>query len=104
MSAQPAAHGPTRGNRRIWLLALVTLLVWVPALLLGAGLAVASITGCDVHEGFAQACHTWAGDIGGMLYTLTMMGWFMLITLPFMLVTSLLWLALAVFWLWRRFR
>ena len=106
MSLPPAAPGLSPRARRAWLLALVlvTLIAWLPALSLSAGLAIASLTGCQVHEGFAQPCQTWAGDIGGLLYGMTVMGWFLLITLPLMLITLAPWLVLGVIWLWRRFR
>lgn len=48
-----------------------------------AGL-IADWNGCALHEGYAQACILFGTDIGGVLYTMTVMGWLMLISLFFL--------------------
>ncbi|WP_232629917.1 hypothetical protein [Methylobacterium sp. Leaf118] len=70
------------------MLLVLTVIVWTPALLLGLGLALARLTGCPVDEGSRHPCRICGLDIGGLLYTLTMMGWLMIPMLPFMLLTA----------------
>lgn len=48
-----------------------------------AGL-IADLNGCGLHEGFAQPCIVAGVDIGGLLYTMAVMGWLMLVSLFFL--------------------
>ncbi|MBC9209690.1 hypothetical protein IBL26_22825 [Roseomonas aerophila] len=48
-----------------------------------AGL-IAELNGCGLHEGFAQPCIVAGVDIGGLLYTMAVMGWLMLVSLFFL--------------------
>lgn len=85
MSAVPPG-GIRRGrNRRMLLLGV--LIVWTPFLLLVLSLVVARLTGCTVNEARAQPCRIAGLDIGGLLYTLMMMGWLVIPLLPFMALT-----------------
>lgn len=82
---------------------ILTLIVWTPALLLALGLGLAFVTGCPVDEGSRHPCVVCGFDIGGLLHTLTMMGWLMIPLLPFMALTILVGLwsgirALVVAW------
>ncbi|KKB76304.1 hypothetical protein VW29_21010 [Devosia limi DSM 17137] len=43
---------------------------------------VAEATGCVVNEAGINPCLVLGQDIGGVLYTTGVMGWFMLVTLP----------------------
>lgn len=52
----------------------------VAAVLVATGLT--AITGCDVNEGGVQACNLLGLDIGELLYTLFVSGWYALVTLP----------------------
>jgi len=67
---------------------LITI-VWTPALLLALGLGLAFLTGCRVDEGSRHPCPICGLDLGGLLYTLTMMGWLMIPMLPFMALSIL---------------
>ncbi len=65
------------------------LLVWTPALLCALGLGLARLTGCRVDEAGKYPCPIAGFDLGGLLHALTMMGWFVIPMLPFMLLTLL---------------
>jgi hypothetical protein len=91
------------------LLMLVTLLiltwtVWPVALVAVAG-NIASANGCQLDEGSVHPCIVNGRDMGEQLYGMSVMGWFMLVTIP----TGLLALAiygaiLLAVWLVRRAR
>lgn len=77
----------------------------VAAVLLASLLA--TIAGCNVNEGGAEACSLLGLDIGGLLYMLFVSGWFALITLPIGVPAVLVGLVLygiAKVTLWRRNR
>ena len=42
----------------------------------------ASLNNCQLHEGFANPCHVLGIDIGGFLYSLFVLGWFTLLSIP----------------------
>lgn len=46
--------------------------------------AVADLNGCGLHEGYPQPCLVLGVDIGGILHTMVVMGWLMLISLFFL--------------------
>ncbi len=66
--------------------------VWIGAALVVVGLlpvalaflagGIASAAGCVLHEGFANPCMIGGTDWGETLYTLFVMGWLALVTLP----------------------
>ncbi|GGF65229.1 hypothetical protein GCM10007301_26230 [Azorhizobium oxalatiphilum] len=85
-------------------LALVTLLVWTPLLGVLISTEAASALGCRLNEGGTYPCLVLGMDIGDLLYTLFVLGWLMLLTAPFMLITALMWAGLIVRWAWRRLR
>jgi hypothetical protein len=89
---------------RLAVLAVVTLLVWLPFLSLVAGLFLAGYTGCQVDEGSVHPCPVGGFDLGPMLYDMTVAGWLMIAALPFMLLTALAWAGLALAWVVRRLR
>lgn len=58
-----------------------------------AGL-VAKANSCELHEGFVNPCVIFGVDLGGMLYSMGVFGWFMLISLPIGILgalASILW-------------
>lgn len=81
---------------RVAALAVLTLLIWYPAVRLGLSLGVSSALGCEVHEGFAQPC-PWRGmDLGPWLYEGFVFGWFLLLTGIPMLLSIPAWLIWGV--------
>jgi hypothetical protein len=82
MSVVPPGVTRRRRNRPVLLLGV--LIVWTPFLLLVLSLVVTRLTGCTVNEAGAQPCRIAGLDIGGLLYTLMMMGWLVIPLLPIM--------------------
>jgi len=73
-----------RVPRRIWLLLLMVVIGSMP---LASGVLagkIADLNDCGLHEGFAQPCVVLGVDIGGLLYSMVVMGWLMLISLFFL--------------------
>ena len=57
--------------------------------------AISSANDCVLHEGGVNPCVVWGVDLGELLYTLGVMGWFMLISIPFGSIGVLI----ALFWI-----
>ena len=83
-----ARPSPSRRRRRVILILL--LITWLPVLPFALGLALTSLTGCTVNEAGTHPCPVAGHDIGDLLYTLTMTGWLLIPSLPFMALTLLL--------------
>lgn len=80
---------------RIWGLILMILIGIAPLVSVVLAGLIAEINDCPLHEGFVQPCIVLGRDIGGLLYTMAVMGWLMLISL-FFLAGGLLGLAAEV--------
>ncbi|TDK38793.1 hypothetical protein E2F50_01195 [Rhizobium deserti] len=77
-------------------LAVILLLSVSPLVsVLGAG-TVAELAGCQIDEGSVHPCQIGGSDYGEMLYFLTVLGWFSLLTLPFGAVALMVWLGALV--------
>jgi hypothetical protein len=57
---------------------------------------IAESHGCTLNEGSVNPCIVDGEDMGHTLYTMFVMGWFMLVTLPAGLVALLVWIIVAV--------
>jgi hypothetical protein len=66
------------------ILILVAILIWTlwPVALVAVAGSIASSNGCALDESTAHPCIVNGQDIGGTLYAMGVMGWFMLVTLP----------------------
>ncbi len=96
-----------RRHRRLALsgLAAVTLLAFAPLLSVLFTSVVAGALDCRVDEASTYPCPGPFGtDLGELLTFTGMMGWFMLVTAPFMLATALAWAVLALWGAWRLLR
>ena len=71
-------------SRRIGLLILMVVIGIAPFVSVALAGLIAEWNGCVLHEGFAGPCIVFGTDIGGVLYTMTVMGWLMLISLMFL--------------------
>jgi hypothetical protein len=59
--------------------------------------AIARTHGCKVDEGSAHPCIINGQDYGQLLYTLGVLGWLMLVTLPAGLFAFVVWLIILIF-------
>jgi len=87
-----------------WLLVVVTALSWAPVLSAFGSLGLGSALGCTVNEAQPNPCLVLGLDLGGALYSGFVLGWLMLVTLPFALAALLAWVVLGLRAIWRRFR
>ena len=86
-------------------LLVATLVAWAPLISVLLTFAIAGALECRVDEGSVHPCPGPFGtDLGPALYTMGVMGWLMLVTAPFMLVTGLAWTLLLLRWAWRKLR
>ena len=60
--------------------------------------AVAPIVGCEVNEGSPTPCLVFGVDIGKILYTLGVMGWLGVVTLPTGGLALAAYTLFAIFW------
>jgi hypothetical protein len=58
--------------------------------------AIANAYGCKVDEGSVHSCIINGHDYGELLYSLGVMGWFMLVTIPGGLVAFVSWLIFLI--------
>ena len=81
--------------------AIVAILAGWPVLSVLASSLIASWNGCTLHEGYASRCIVYGIDLGGPLYSMGVLGWLMLMTLPLGAIALIGW---TVIWLVARKR
>ena len=60
----------------------ITILTLAPVLSAFAAYAIANLNDCTLHEGYVNPCVIVGVDLGGALYTMGVLGWLGLMTLP----------------------
>ncbi|GHD17264.1 hypothetical protein ACFOEZ_14285 [Tianweitania populi] len=101
------AAGRSKAWTIFWFLfSLVAILLFAAAPIISALTAgsIASAHGCQLDEGSIHPCVINGTDYGETLYQFGVMGWFMLITVPTGLFLLVVWLAVALIHLFRRYR
>lgn len=101
----PASARPRRFPWLVYVLLLVMILLVALAPVISVAIAgfIAEANGCVLNEGGIHPCLVSGEDVGGSLYTMFVLGWFMLATLPLGTVAlAVLLLVLVVHLLWRR--
>jgi hypothetical protein len=78
------------------LLILIPILLWTiwPVILVAIAGAIASANGCQLNETVINSCIVDGREMGNTLYSLGVMGWFMLVTIPTGLLALLIFLLL----------
>jgi len=95
ISAPPARRGWGWGR---WALLAATVVGWAPVVAWAAGLILSDRLGCPVR-GAASPCPTALGDVGDLVYGLTVMGgWMMIPAAILMIPTGLAWAGLFLAW------
>lgn len=106
-SVRRAAGVPLRTMVRAYTVALLTILGFAlfPVLSVLIVSLVAGAAGCSVNEGSVTPCVIAGVDMGGLLYTMGVLGWLMVATIPVGAMLLAGWLALLLGHLaWRHFR
>ncbi len=86
--------------RNLLILGLILLWMIWPMILAGAAGAIASANDCQLNETVINSCIVNGREMGDTLYTMGVMGWFMLVTIPTGLLALLLFLLiLLIEWL-----
>lgn len=88
---------PLTGKRFPWILywpalLLIIFVALAPVASVVACGIIANANGCQVDEGSVHPCIINGKDYGQILYTLGVMGWFMLLTLPAGVLGFVFWL------------
>jgi hypothetical protein len=80
------------------LLILIPILLWTiwPVVLVVIAGAIASANGCELNETMINSCIVNGREIGNTLYSMGVMGWFMLVTIPTGLLALLIFLLLLL--------
>src|SRR5881398_853305 len=79
-----------------WILYCIVLVALAPVGSVVACGLIANAHGCRVDEGSVHPCMINGKDYGQLLYTLGVMGWLMLVTLPAGALAFALWLIVLV--------
>jgi len=77
-------------------LAVIVILSGFPLFSVILTYLIADANGCSVNEAFVQPCVVMGTDLGEMLYTMGVMGWLMLVTLPFGMLAFPVWLVFLI--------
>ena len=77
---------------------LIALLAGWPIASIAAAGAIARWNGCTLHEGFVNPCPVGGWDIGGTLYTMSVMGWFLIVSIPLGVVALAVWTTAWLLW------
>jgi hypothetical protein len=72
------------------------LVICAPLISVATSMGIAYITGCTLHEGFTNTCLVLGFNIGDILHTMFLMGWFMLLTIPYGVIVLILIAAICV--------
>lgn len=78
------------------LLVLIVLFALAPVGTAIASASIANAHGCQVDEGSAHPCIINGHDYGQLFYTLGVLGWLMLVTLPGGLFAFVIWLIVLI--------
>jgi ABC-type Fe3+ transport system permease subunit len=81
----------------MWIvLAAILIVTAAPLISVIVAGSIAEANGCTLHEGFVNPCIINGRDVGQTLYTMGMMGWLMLASIPLGGIALVVWLVLAV--------
>jgi hypothetical protein len=83
-------------------LILILLVTFAPVLGVLVSAAIASAAGCSVNEAAVTPCIVFGADIGGLLSTLFVGGWYMFFTFPIGVLALSVWTVFLLISIQRR--
>ncbi|MDB5561933.1 MAG: hypothetical protein JWN11_1351 [Hyphomicrobiales bacterium] len=78
------------------ILAAILLLALLPLISVLVASSIAEANGCPLDEGSVHACLVAGHDLGELLYTLGVLGWLMLASLPLGGIGVIVWLVILI--------
>ncbi|MDX2257293.1 MAG: hypothetical protein NW205_00095 [Hyphomicrobiaceae bacterium] len=75
---------------------VAVLLALAPLICVVIAGTIADAHGCRLHEGFVNPCMISGEDWGKALYTMAVMGWFAIATLPLGAMAIVVWLVVEI--------
>ena len=94
-SSMPRKHLPPLVIHAIVIFGIL-LVAFAPVISVAVAGGIANANGCDLDEGSVHPCIVNGRDIGSTLYTMGVLGWFMLATIPLGLALVVLYIAVVV--------
>ena len=83
---------------------IIALFAGAPILSLAIAGTIAQWNGCTLHEGFVNPCVVGGTEVGQTLYTMSVLGFMAIATIPIGIVLFLVWTAAWLFWALRKRR
>lgn len=77
-------------------LILILAFMLLPIISVAISSSVASVAGCTLNEAAAHPCVIVGVDFGGLLYGMGVLGWLMLLTIPYGGIMLLCWLIAVI--------
>lgn len=92
-----SASGPARFPwlRYCLVLLVILLIALFPVISVIISRSIASMNGCNLNEGRVNVCMVGGSDMGDMLYSMFVMGWFGLLTLPLGFGAVIVWIVIV---------
>lgn len=93
---QTSTDHPFPRRRYLAAFLLIMFVASLPMLSAMTAELIAKANGCTLHEGNSHPCHVFGADIGMLLYTMFVLGWMMLLTIPYGLIALVCWLVALI--------
>lgn len=93
---QKSRDRPFPWGRYLAAFLLILFVASIPMLSAMIAELIAKANGCTLHEGNSYPCHVFGTDIGMHLYTMLVLGWLMLLSIPYGLIALACWLAALI--------
>ena len=85
-----------------WIIGYLLFACSLPLLSLLLAGTLAKLLGCTLREADVHPCYILGVSIGPLLYTLSTVGWLMIVTLPFGAVVLVTWIGTESVWFVRK--
>ena len=85
-----------------WIVGSLLFASSLPVLSLLLAGTLAKMFGCTLNEADVHPCYVFGVSIGPFLYSLSVMGWFMILSLPLGVAVLITWIGVESVWLVRK--